>query len=203
MKVTTGKIQQQAAEIETVAAPRDITQLLQAWCAGDQTALNELIPRVEAELRSLAHRYMGKEHPGHILQTTALIGEAYLRLVAVKPKNFAGRAEFYALSANLMRNILVDYFRREARQGAPQRVALDEALTIARERPADLVALDAALCELAAFDPRKSRVVELRYFGGLTEAEVATVLKISLSTVKKDWKAAKTWLYRELSKDTQ
>ncbi len=204
MKAT---IRQAETEALTLPAAHDITQLLQAWCAGDQTALDKLIPLVEAELRRLARGYMRRERPGHTLQTSALIDEAYLRLVDVKPKHFGGRAEFFALSAQLMRRILVDFARgrlRCARAGAArQQVSLDEAATIARERPADLVALDDALRALAAFDPRKIRVVELRYFGGLTEEEVATVLEISLSTVKKDWKAAKTWLYRELSKEAK
>ncbi len=204
MKAT---IRQAATEALTLPAAHGITKLLQAWCAGDQSALDKLIPLVEAELRRLARGYMRRERSGHTLQTSALIDEAYLRLVDVKPQHFGGRAEFFALSSQLMRRILVDFARdrlRGARAGAArQMVSLDEAATIARERPADLVALDDALRDLAAFDPRKSRVVELRYFGGLTEEEVATVLAISLSTVKKDWKAAKTWLYRELSKEAK
>ena len=181
----------------------DVTDLLQAWCAGDQTALDQLIPLVEAELRRLAHGYLRKERAGHVLQTSALLDETYLRLIRVKPRSFDGRTQFFALSAELMRRILVDFARRQraARQAGLQQVTFDEALSIARERPADLVALDEALDALAAFDQRKSRIVELRYFGGLTEQETATVLNVSLTTVKREWQAARTWLYREMSKD--
>lgn len=205
MRATVSTIRQAEAAALAVPAAPTITQLLQAWCAGDQTALDRLIPLVEAELRRLAHGYMRKERPGHTLQTSALIGEAYLRLINVKPVKFDGRAQFFALSAQLMRNILVDFARRHppsaaGAAGAMGQVSLDEVATISRERPADLVALDEALRALAAVDLRKSQIVELRYFGGLSEAETAAALNVSTTTVKREWKNAKTWLYRELSK---
>ena len=182
----------------TTPSASKITQLLQAWSEGDETALEKLIPLVEQELRRLAHQYLQSERPGHLLQTDALINEVYLRLVNVKPEKFEQRADFYALSAHLMRNILVDFFRRSP--GKIHQVSLDEALTISRDRPADLVALDDALRDLAAFDQRKSQVVELRYFGGMSVEETAAALKISRQTVIRDWNAAKAWLYRALRK---
>lgn len=197
--MTSDNIQFQETEKETIVVTRDVTRLLQAWCEGNSTALDELMPLVEQELYKLAHQYMRREAPGHVLQTRALVNEVYLRLVRVTPQGFEGRTEFYALSARLMRNILVDF----ARRGRAPQTSLDEALTLLRERPPDLVALDDALRALAAFDQRKSLVVELRYFGGLSEEEIAETLQLSLSTVKREWKAARTWLYRELRKGTE
>lgn len=183
------------------ASSHEITQLLQAWCAGDQTALDKLIPLVEAELRRLAHKHMRGERPGHTLETRALINEAYLRLVSYKPKSFERRADFFALSAQIMRRILLDIVRQrprvDGRQEARQ-VSLDDALTISQERPADLVALDDALKTLAEFDPLKSRIVELKFFGGLSREEVAEAIQLPLWEVKREWASAKAWLYREL-----
>jgi len=181
----------------------DITQLLMAWNQGDQTALDQLIPLVYAELRRLAERYMARESPGHTLQTTALVNEAYLRLIDQRQVRWQNRAHFFGVSAQLMRRILVDLARARhylKRGGEARQVELDEALVISPERDADLVALDDALQALAAFDPRKAQVVELRFFGGLSVAETAEVLQISTDTVTRDWQAAKAWLYREMSR---
>jgi len=185
-------------------SPQEVTQLLLAWSNGDQTALEKLTPMVYEELRRLAHRYMRRELPGHTLQTTALVNEAYLRLIDAGNLRWQNRAHFFAISAQLMRRILVDFARRRnflKRGGEAQQVSLDEALVIANARDSDLVALDEALSELAAIDPRQSRVVELRFFGGLSVEETAEVLNVSPDTVMRDWKVAKLWLLRELSKE--
>lgn len=182
-------------------APQEITQLLIAWSNGDQAALDKLVPLVYDDLHRLAQRYMDREPAGHTLQTTALVNEAYLRLVEQKSMKWQNRAHFFAISAQLMRRILVSMARaRHAnkRGGEARQVSLDEALVISEERAAELVALDEAMNELAAIDPRRSRVVELRYFGGLSVEETAEVLKISPETVMRDWKRAKAWLYAEL-----
>jgi len=179
----------------------DVTHLLQAWSEGDQGALDQLMPLVYNELHRLAERYMAGERPGHTLQTTALVNEAYLRLVDVKQVSWQNRAHFFAVSAQFMRRILVEFARsRHAlKRGAEAPpVSLDEAGEVSLERAADLVALDDALKALAAMDPRRSRVVELRYFGGLSVEETAEVLKVSANTVMHDWKLAKAWLLREL-----
>ncbi len=181
---------------------RAITQLLVAWRRGQADAPEKLCPLVYPELRRLAHRYMRQEHSGHTLQTTALVNEAWLRLVAAPEVNWQNRTQFFALSAQLMRRILVDYARRHRarkRGGAAPHGRWNEALALARERRKELVALDDALCALAALDPRKSRVVELRFFGGLSVEETARALKVSPDTVMRDWKLAKAWLRRELS----
>jgi RNA polymerase sigma factor (TIGR02999 family) len=178
-----------------------ITDLLQAWSDGDQTALNRLMPLVYDELHRLATRYMRRERSDHTLQTTALINEAYLRLIERGHTRWENRAHFFAISAQLMRQILVDFARsRRSRKrgGGKFQVSLGEALAAPVKRDADLVALDDALNELAAIDERKSRIVELRFFGGLSEKETADVLKISPATVRRDWKVAKVWLLREL-----
>jgi RNA polymerase sigma factor (TIGR02999 family) len=191
----------QEATMPPVSSP-DITRLLLAWGQGDQEALDELYPLVYGELRRLARGYMRRERPGHTLQTTALVNEAYLRLVNVKEVDVQSRAQFFGLSAQIMRNILVDFARsrpRAAGKREAQRVLLDEALTISRERSPDLVALDDALSALARIDERKSRIVELRYFGGLSVEETAEALKISPRQVNREWNSAKAWLYRELS----
>jgi RNA polymerase sigma factor (TIGR02999 family) len=182
----------------------EVTQFLQAWSEGDEQALGKLIPLVHKELRRLARRYMAGEAPGHTLQTTALVNEAYLRLVDVKKISWQNRAHFFGVSAQLMRRILVDLARsRRAlkRGGNVYTLSLEEALIVSPERGADLVALDDTLKALASIDPRRSRVVELRFFGGLSVEEAAEVLKVSPETVMHDWKLAKAWLLRELSAD--
>ena len=180
---------------------RSVTALLTAWSGGDESALRELIPLVHAELRNLARRLMRGERGGHTLQTTALVNEAYVRLVDVTRVRWQDRAHFFAMSARLMRRILVDHARSRAyskRGGRARHIALDEAL-VGAEKGADLVALDDALAALAVLDERKSQVVELRFFGGLTVDETAEALHISPETVARDWRFAKTWLMRELS----
>ncbi len=182
--------------------PHQITQLLRDWGDGDQHALDRLVPLVQGELHKLAHRYMARERHGHTLQSTALVNEVYLRLVRARNLAWQDRAHFFAVCAQSMRRILTDYARsrRSAkRSGGAQQVSLDEAPEVSRQPRADLVALDDALNRLAAVDERKSRVVELRYFGGLSVEETAEVLKVSPETVMRDWKLAKAWLLRELS----
>lgn len=171
--------------------------MLAEWSSGDESALGELLPLVEKELHRLAHHYMSRERPGHTLQTTALINEAYLRIAHGKQKHFQNRAHFFAVAANLMRQILVDHARARQsakRGGGLQKISLDEAV-VSNERAAELIALDEALCELARVVPRQGRVVELRYFGGLSVEETAEVLKIHPNTVLNDWREAKAWLY--------
>jgi RNA polymerase sigma factor (TIGR02999 family) len=180
----------------------EITQLLKAWSGGDQTALDKLTPLVYAELHRAAHRFMARERPGHTLQTTALVNELYLRLVDVRRVTWQDRAHFLAVCARLMRRVLTDFARSKhylKRGGDSPPVHLVEALLISREPPADLVALDDGLNALAAFDPRKSEVVELRFFGGLSVEETAEVLKVSPETVKRDWKLARAWLLEEMT----
>jgi RNA polymerase sigma-70 factor (ECF subfamily) len=187
----------------TLPTPPDVTQLLRAWGQGEPGALERLIPLVYEELHRLARRYMARERPGHTLQASALVNEAYLRLAGVRRMSWQNRAQFFALSAQLMRRILVDFARRHRcakRGGEAQAVSLEDALVLSRERGTDLVALDEALGRLAVIDPRRSTVVELRVFGGLTVEETAAVLKRSPETVMHDWKLAKAWLARELSR---
>jgi RNA polymerase sigma-70 factor (ECF subfamily) len=183
------------------AARGDITALLEAWREGDQTALEKLTPIVYKELHRLAGRYMRGERPGHSLQTTALVNEAYMRLVDYKRMHWQNRAHFFAVSAQLIRRILVDHARRRnLKRGAGIRhVSLDDVAVAGGGRSADLVALDDAMKALAQVDPRKERVVEMRFFGGLSVEETADVLKVSTVTVMRDWSTAKAWLYRELS----
>ncbi len=179
----------------------DVTCLLLAWSQGDESSLKKLVPVVYRELRRLAHRYMSHERPGHILQTTALIHEAYQRLIETPHIHWRDRTHFYAVCAQLMRRILVDYARSRKyrkRGGDIHLVSLEEAWLAPQERARDLVVLDEALTALSAIDPRKGQVVELRFFGGLTAEETAEVLKISPETVLRDWKMAKVWLLREL-----
>ena len=181
-----------------------VTQLLRAWGDGDARALERLVPLVYDELHRLARRYMAQERPGHTLQTTALVNEAYLRLVDSTQASWQNRTQFFAICAQVMRRILVDWARaRQAakRGGEAQPLELEEALVVSEKPGEDLVALDDALRELAAVDPRKSRVVELRFFGGLSVEESAEVLDVSVETVMRDWKFAKTWLRRELSRE--
>jgi RNA polymerase sigma factor (TIGR02999 family) len=186
----------------TKSPPHEVTQLLQAWSNGDQEALDKLAPLVYDELHRLARRYMSHERPGHTLQTTALVNEAYVRIVDWKNVRWQNRAHFFGVAAQMMRRILVDFARSrmyEKRGGKAWRVSLSEAATVSAERGADLIALDDALQSLAKLDPRKSRIVELRFFGGLSVEETAEVLKISTRTVMRDWGMAQAWLYRELS----
>ncbi len=178
-----------------------ITELLEEWSSGNQTALNKLYPLVYDELRRLARRYMRRERQGHTLQTTALINEAYVRLVDQKDVHWANRAHFFAISAQIMRRILIDHARRNLyakRGGGAQRVSFDETATLA-DRASELILLDEALRSLAELDPRRSQVVELRYFGGLNNEEIAGVLQISENTVTRDWNMARAWLYQQLS----
>ncbi len=181
--------------------PQQVTRLLVAWGGGDQAALEELTPLVYGELRRLAHHYISRERPGHTLQTSALVNEAYLRLVEQKHGDWQCRAHFYGIAARLMRQVLVDYARRRGyakRGGGALRVSFDEALAVSDERAAEVVALDEALEGLAKLDPRQSRIVELRFFGGLSIEETAEVLGVSPGTVMADWTVAKAWLRRAL-----
>jgi RNA polymerase sigma-70 factor (ECF subfamily) len=183
---------------------QQVTKLLQAWGQGQDAALDELLPVVHRELRRLARRYMFGERADHTLQTTALVNEAYLRLVKSRQVNWQNRAHFFAISAQLMRRILVDSARArggQQRGGGIPKVTLDEALIGPHEKGQDLVALDDALKALAGLDPRKGRVVELRFFGGLSVEETAEVLKVHPNTVLRDWRVAKMWLKREMSKE--
>ncbi|HLW87941.1 MAG TPA: sigma-70 family RNA polymerase sigma factor [Terriglobales bacterium] len=180
---------------------RDITQLLRAWGGGDEQALERLTPLVYGELRKAAKRHMARERDGHTLQTTALINEVYLRLVDLDGVGWQDRSHFFAICARLMRRILTDYARSRSylkRGGDARRVTLDEALLVAADPPLDLMALDGALSKLGEVDSRKSSVVELRFFGGLTLKEISEVLKISSDTVTRDWNLAKAWLMREM-----
>ena len=181
--------------------PHEVTQLLQAWSGGDHEALEKLVPLVYEELHRLASHYMGGERPGHTLQTSALVNEAYLRLVDWKNVQWQNRAHFFGVAAQMMRRILVDFARSRhyARRGGEARqVSLTEAAIVSADRGADFIALDEALEGLAAIDPRKSRIVELRFFGGLSVEETAEVLKISPRTVMREWSLAQAWLHREL-----
>ena len=180
----------------------DLTQLLAAWSDGEEKALEKLAPLVHAELYRLAKRYMSRERPGHLLQTSALINEAYVRLIDWKAVRWQNRAHFFGVAAQIMRRILVDFARRRPRVDKDVeavRMSLDEAMTVSSERDPDLLSLDEALKSLAAFDERKSRIVELRFFGGLSIEETAEVMKMSSITVIREWNKAKAWLYRELS----
>jgi RNA polymerase sigma factor (TIGR02999 family) len=179
----------------------EVSTLLRAWSGGDQSALDRLTPIVYDGLRRLARRYMRRERPGHSLQTTALVNEAYMRLVDYERMQWQDRAHFFAVSAQLMRRILVEHARRHnlKRGGGLQHVSLEEAAVVGGDRPADLVALDDAMNALARLDARKAQVVEMRFFGGLSVGETAEVLKVSSVTVKRDWSTAKLWLYRELA----
>jgi RNA polymerase sigma-70 factor (ECF subfamily) len=182
----------------------EVSELLRAWSDGDRAALDSLTPIVYGELHRLAGRYMKGERPGHSLQTTALVNEAYMRLVDYKNMQWQNRAHFFAVSAQLMRRILVDHARRRnlKRGGGVQHVSLDQTAIVGSERAADLVALDDAMNLLAKLDPRKVRVVEMRFFGGLSVEETAEILKVSAVTVMRDWNTAKAWLYRELKPRT-
>jgi RNA polymerase sigma factor (TIGR02999 family) len=182
----------------------EVSELLRAWSDGDRAALDNLTPIVYGELRRLAGRYMKGDRPGHSLQTTALVNEAYMRLVDYKRMNWQNRAHFFAVSAQLMRRILVEHARRHnlKRGGGLQHVSLDDTALVGGERAADLVALDDAMNLLAKLDPRKVQVVEMRFFGGLSVEDTAEILKVSAVTVMRDWNTAKAWLYRELKART-
>ena len=181
----------------------EVTQLLVAWNGGDGAALEQLIPMVHAELYRLARRYMGQERVGHPLQPTALVNEAYMRLIDWKNVEWKNRAHFFGVSAQLMRRILVDFARQRPRVAgeSAHQVSLEEAAGVGDGQTADLVALDDALKSLAELDERKCKIVELRFFGGLSNEEVAEVLGVAEITVIREWNKAKAWLYRELSKE--
>jgi RNA polymerase sigma factor (TIGR02999 family) len=182
-------------------SPGAVTEWLVAWSGGDEAALERLVPVVHAELRRLARREMRRERPEHTLQTTALVNEAYLRLVDVRGVSWNDRAHFFAMAARLMRRVLVDHARSrryQKRGGGAKAIPFDEGLAVRPEPGADLVALDEALRALAGLDARKSQVVELRFFGGLSVEETAAALDVSPSTVLRDWRLAKSWLLREL-----
>jgi RNA polymerase sigma-70 factor (ECF subfamily) len=177
----------------------EVTRLLREWAKGSESALEALTPLVYAELRRLAESYLRRERPGHTLQPTAVVHEAYLRLVGQTPPNWENRSHFYGIAARIMRQILVDHARRrQAGKRAGYKVSLDEVVSLHHERSADLVALDAALDELEKIDPRKCRAIELHYFGGLSMEEIAQALDISAVTVRRDMRAAETWLHREM-----
>lgn len=185
-----------------MSQPRQITDLLIAWSGGDDAALEQLMPLVYEELRRLAHSCMRGERPGHTLQTTALVNEAYLRLTHYRGTRGPERTQFFALAAGLMRRVLVEHARTRGRQkrgGRALRVELDEAALLSPGRSREVLELDEALSRLAEFDPRKGRVVELRFFGGLSYEEIAGVLKVSVKTVTRDWQMAEAWLRRELT----
>jgi RNA polymerase sigma-70 factor (ECF subfamily) len=189
-----------------ISSPGQVTDLLRAWNHGDQQALEQLIPLVEAELRRVARAYMARERREHTLQPTALVNEAFLRLTDAKRIRWQDRAHFLGIAARLMRRVLVDHARARGsgkRGGAAQKVSLDEALLLAPEPAVDVLALDRALEALAAVDARKGRVIELRFFGGLSVEETAEVLHVSTDTVKRDWSMAKLWLLHELKGDAR
>lgn len=186
------------------ASPHEVTQMLVAWGDGDSAALDRLMPLVYEELHRLAHHYMSREHPGHTLQTSALVNEAYLRLIDQKNVHWQNRAHFFGIAAQLMRQILVDYARKrrsQKRGGGALKVSFDEAIIVSKERLTEVIALDDALKSLAEIDPRKSQMVELRFFGGLSIEETAEVLKVSPATVMRDWTLAKAWLKRAVTSD--
>lgn len=185
-------------------APSELTHLLLDWGKGDKDALDKLMPLVYDELRSLARRYLSRESAGHTLQTTALVNEAYLRLIDQSRVQWQNRAHFFAISAQMMRRILVDHARKQhyaKRGGGAVRLSLDDVAMLSKEKAAELVALDEALEKLAEMDSRRSRVVELRFFGGLNNEEIASVLGISANTVMRDWNLAKAWLYKTVTKN--
>jgi RNA polymerase sigma factor (TIGR02999 family) len=184
--------------------PNEITERLIAWGAGDRAALDQLLPVVYQELRRMAGNYLRQENPGHTLQPTALVHEAWLRLIDQARVDWRNRAQFFGVAAQMMRRILVDHAKakhREKRGGDAVKLSLDDVINLSRERAADLIALDDALDELTRVDERKSRVVELRYFGGFTVEEIAQILEVSPETVMRDWKLAKAWLYQQIRQE--
>jgi RNA polymerase sigma-70 factor, ECF subfamily len=185
------------------APPSQVTELLQGWRGGDRNALDALVPLVYKELRRLAHFQLRDERYDHTLQSCALVNEAYVRLVGLKTPQWESRTHFFAIAAQLMRQILVDYARRhgsEKRGGSVCKLSLDDAMVVSQRKALDVVALDDALQELAKIDARQSRVVELRFFGGLTLEEISAALEIGPATVQRDWTAARAWLHREISR---
>jgi RNA polymerase sigma factor (TIGR02999 family) len=187
----------------TAFSPNEVTQLLLDWSEGDKAALDRLMPLVYDELRRLARYYMRRERPGHTMQTTALVNEAYLRLIDQKSVRWQNRAHFFGIASQMMRRILVDHARSRhyaKRGGGAEKVSLDEAMIVSEERASDVVALDDALKSLEAIDQRKSQIVEMRFFGGLSIEETAEVLGVSPGTVMRDWTLAKAWLHREIDK---
>ena len=197
------KLPRSSGPLTPMTAPVNVTQLLVAWSAGDEVALDALTPVIQGELHRLAARQMAGERPGHVLQPTALVNEAYLRLVNWKDVQWQNRAHFFGTAAQIMRRVLVDMARargRAKRGRRPIHVSLSEAAQQPIEERADLIALDDALTALEAIDPRKSRVVELRYFGGLSLEEAAVVVDVSVATVRRDWSFARAWLFRELNR---
>jgi RNA polymerase sigma factor (TIGR02999 family) len=186
--------------------PNEVTQLLINWNQGDQAALDELVPLVEVELRRLARHYMARESPDHTLQTSALINEAYIRLIDQQKMPWQNRAHFFGVAAQVMRHILIDHARGHAyakRGGGARKVPLEEAMMVNEKRAAELVALDDALKKLAKIDSRKSRIIELRFFGGLNIQETAEALRISRITVTREWRSAKAWLRREMNQSAE
>ena len=183
------------------SSPHDITQLLVKWSDGDAAALEELTPIIYAELHRMAKRYIGRERKGHTLQTTALVNEAYVRLIDWKNAKWENRAHFFGVSAQLMRRILVDFARKrpDVRSSPLYKVSLDKAEGVGDEKDGDLVALDEALNELAKFDERKAKIVELKFFGGMKTDEIAEVVGVAEITVLREWQKAKAWLYIQLS----
>lgn len=189
----------------STALPHEVTQLLLDLSNGNQEAFDRLVPLVDRELHRLAHHYMRRENAGHTLQTSALVNEAYLKLIDQKHVHWKNRAHFFALSAQLMRRILVDHARERKyakRGGGAQRVSFDEALVVSPQKGPDLIALDEALSKLTSIDPRKGKVVELRFFGGLSVDETAEALAISPATVNREWSMAKAWLYNSLNNES-
>ena len=185
--------------METSLQP--ISQMLQRWSSGDRAALEELMPLVYDELHRIAHRYIAQQAPGHTLQTTALLHEAYLRMAGQEEKQWENRAHFFGVAAQAMRHILVDYARgqlREKRGGGAQRISLDDGLAIGTEQSGEIIALHDALTELAKLDERQSKIVELRFFGGLSEPEIAAILQVSQRTVSSNWRLARAWLLQQL-----
>lgn len=181
-----------------------ISELLANWQGGDEEGLRAVLPLVYNELRRLAHYYLQQQRPGHTLQSTALVHEVYLKLAKDGPPSFENRAHFFALAAQLMRQVLVDYARsRAAKRNAGYRVTWDDAITWARKKTPDLIALDDALNELAKLDAQQSRIVELRFFGGLSIAETSKILALSPATVKREWTSARAWLHREIQRGAQ
>jgi len=184
----------------------EFTQLLQAWQGGDRSALDALLPLVYKELRRLAHFQLQKERPGHTLQSAAVVNEAYLRLAGLNPPHWESRTHFFAIAAQLMRQILVDYARRHRaakRAGSVCKLSLNDVKIVPKSNDVDVVALDDALKALAKIDPRQSRVVELRFFAGMSLAQISEAMEIAPATVQRDWTAARAWLHREISRDYQ
>src|SRR5262245_10352485 len=187
----------------TTPSSQEVTRLLLAWRGGDQEALERLTPLVYGELRRMARRFMRRERPDHTLQTSALVNEAYLRLIDYRQVDWQNRAHFFGIAAQMMRQILIDHARSHARAkrgGALRQVSFEETAVVSKQRAAELIALDDALNDLAAFDLSKSQIVELRFFGGLTNEEVGEVMGMSLRTVEREWRKAKAWLRRAISK---